>query len=56
VEGAFLDRLVDPGHERAMLGLDRSGVAAVDRALEPAEMGLHGARQQPVLRSLAAAA
>ena len=40
----------------AVLGPDRLGVAALDRALEAAEVGLHGARQQPVLRALALAA
>ena len=40
---------------RCSLG-DRVGVAALDRALEAAEVGLHGAREQPVLGALALAA
>ena len=56
VHGALLHGLVDPRDERAVLGLDRARVAGLDSALEPAEMGLDRARQQPVLGALALAA
>ncbi len=49
VQGALLDGLVDPSDQRAVLGLDRLGVAGFDGALEPAEMRLDRAGVATVL-------
>ena len=56
VHGALLHGLVDLRDEISLLGLDRARLAALDGALETAEVGLHGAREQPVLSALALAA
>lgn len=53
---ALLHGLVDARDERLVLGRDGLGVAALDGALEPSEVGLDGARQEPVLGPLALAA
>ena len=53
---ALLDGLVDARDQGAVLGLDRGGVAALDSALEPPEIGLDRARKEPVLGSLPLAA
>ena len=56
VEGALLHGLVDARDELAVRGLDRARVAALDGTLQPSEVGLDGAGEQPVLGSLPTAA
>ena len=56
MQRTLLNGLVDLRHQVALLGGDRVGVAALDGALEAAEVRLDGAGEQPVLRALALAA
>lgn len=56
MQGALLHSLVDARDEGAVLGFDRGGVAALDRAFKSPKVGLDRAGQEPVLGSLAVAA
>ena len=50
MQGALLDRLVDPGDQPAVLGLDGGSVPRFDGALEPPEVGLDGTPQAAILQ------
>jgi len=52
VQGALLDRLVDPRDQLAVLVGDRRLLPGVDGMLEAPKMRSHGALEAPVLEPL----